>query len=457
MGKKKDIQNRDSKQKKNYQLEAETLFYLKQPAKAISLLINGANLGNIYAQIYLAQCYIKGEGVAKNPEMAFKWFFNAAEHGDMSSQYNIGIFYEKGYGTKCCYSLAAKWYYKAAKQNYEKAKLYLDSFIQKMNEKAELEDASAISCLSYCYMVGIVVPHNSNKAYQLNIRAANGGDSYAQNMQGNRYMYGRKVKQDYNLAYDWYLKAAKQNNEKAQNNLGYFYESGIVVDQDYAKAIELYYRASEQFDADGKQNLQRVVCANFCQARKGNASSQYILGFCYEYGYGVKRNIINSIKWYARAVQSNNSDAQNNMSQLIHKLSNSNEQEDIICQYVIGMWHFKGIYLQKDYDKGLILLTKAAECGYTLAQYYLGTCYEIGLGENNNLEKALFWYKKAMSQGYPKAIDKITEIRYEQKKNISNSEENNDSSSLFLGPIQYNPISIESGIVKTKDIKDIND
>lgn len=44
----------------------------------------------------------------------------------------------------------------------------------------------------------------------------------------------------------WYKRAAKQGLDEAQYNLGYIFESGEVVPKNLKKAIEFYRKAAEQ-------------------------------------------------------------------------------------------------------------------------------------------------------------------------------------------------------------------
>ena len=72
------------------------------------------------------------------------------------------------------------------------------------------------------------------------------------------------------------------------------------------------------------------------------------------------------------------------------------ETKDAFAEFRLGE-HF---YLKKDYGRALFWLGKSAEQGYSVAQYYLATCYEEGLGTFQSFEKANFWYEKAAEQGY---------------------------------------------------------
>ena len=67
-------------------------------------------------------------------------------------------------------------------------------------------------------------------------RAANQGNTDAQNDLGWLYEAGYGVEQDYKQAAALYTKAAEQGNAYAQKNLGWLYEAGYGVEQDYEQA-----------------------------------------------------------------------------------------------------------------------------------------------------------------------------------------------------------------------------
>ena len=71
-------------------------------------------------------------------------------------------------------------------------------------------------------------------------KAAERGDSDAQNNLGASYANGNGVPQNYALAVKWYAKSAKQNNSMAQKNLGVCYFNGQGVPQDFVEAYKWY-------------------------------------------------------------------------------------------------------------------------------------------------------------------------------------------------------------------------
>lgn len=61
----------------------------------------------------------------------------------------------------------------------------------------------------------------------------------------------------------------------------------------------------------------------------------------------------------------------------------------------LGLCYQKGQGTDTDTVEGFKLFKRAAEKGLPASQYELGNCYEYGTGTKINLNKALYWYRKA--------------------------------------------------------------
>ena len=52
--------------------------------------------------------------------------------------------------------------------------------------------------------------------------------------------------------------------------------------------------------------------------------------------------------------------------------------------------------MPEDKEKGFELCLKAAEQGNGVAMRAVGTCYQFGHGVQDDMEKAIYWYEKAL-------------------------------------------------------------
>lgn len=101
-------------------------------------------------------------------------------------------------------------------------------------------------------------------------------------------------KKDYNSAVQYYYESAKRGYASAQCNLGYYYENGLGVAKDLYEAVKWYRKAAEQ----------------------GSKVAQYNLGLCYEFGRGVTKNITEAVKWYRKAAEQGHENAKKRLSEL---------------------------------------------------------------------------------------------------------------------------------------------
>ena len=112
------------------------------------------------------------------------------------------------------------------------------------------------------------------------------------------------------------------------------------------------------------------------KAEQENASavSQHRAGDDYYYGRGgVTRDYEKAMFWYRKAA----------------------DRGDASSQFQLGYMYYRGDGVVQDYEEAAFWYRKAAEQGYDLAQYILGRMYEDGEGVTQNDEKAAHWYQKA--------------------------------------------------------------
>jgi len=157
----------------------------------------------------------------------------------------------------------------------------------------------------------------------------------------------------------WYERAAAQQDAMALCNLGYAYEMGQGVQKDIVRAADLYLSA----------------------AIKGNEAAQCNIGNFYENGTGVKKDLKQAFNWYEAATRQNSARGWR-------------------C---LGSLYEEGAGVEKDVAKAAEYYTKAANLGDKWGQYYTGIMYQNGRGVKADTTKAMDWYLKACEQGLAKA------------------------------------------------------
>ena len=166
------------------------------------------------------------------------------------------------------------------------------------------------------------------------------------------------------------------------------YDLGIGVKQDKQKAASLYREAMNQGDKKAKHNLALLyimqegesdnvlVGIQMLQelADEGDAFSIYSLGGCYMNGKGVVQDTNKGLELYQTA-------------------SNLGLG---IATYSIGAYYMNDCH---DIAKGIEYGEKAAEQGFALAASILEQIYEEGMGVEKDLDKAMIYLERAAELG----------------------------------------------------------
>lgn len=114
------------------------------------------------------------------------------------------------------------------------------------------------------------------------------------------------------------------------------------------------------------------------KAKHGDKEAQCRVAKVY---YDEEKNYEEAVKWYHKAAEQGNADA----------------------QYTLGLCYAKGQVVEQDYPKAVKWYRKAAEQGNAAAQNNLGWCYYYGQGEEQNYAEAVKWFNKAAEQGNVRA------------------------------------------------------
>jgi TPR repeat protein len=80
---------------------------------------------------------------------------------------------------------------------------------------------------------------------------------------------------------------------------------------------------------------------------------------------------------------------------------------------VHGMWNLADgleAFHSSNYDRALAILLPIATAGDPEAQCLIGNLYHSGLGLDQNIPLAMEWYEKSANQGYGVAANNLSEI-----------------------------------------------
>ncbi|KXU39197.1 hypothetical protein AXE65_09820 [Ventosimonas gracilis] len=375
-------------------------------SEAIDWLTSAAEQGDSFSQRYLAEFYLQGKHVEQNYQKALYLFQRAAEQGNSDAQRFIGTLYEKGLGVDKNQNEAERWYQLASERGdyyrYSDQAPYLYEAFKESQALAKKGDALAQYTLCLAYRFGKHVRKNAESALLWCKKAADQELPQAQNFLGYMYLKGYMVKQDYAQALHWFQLASAQHYRDAQYYLGHMYDYGWGVNPDHDKAIHLYQLSVAQNYAFAKNALYdirrryRHFEKNLPLARQGDKMVQWHHSSACLHIY--RNKIIHK-----------------ECSEAINWLTSAAEQGHWLSQLHLAQFYLQGKHVEQNYQKALYFFQRAVvqEPGDSRsldAQYLIGTLYEKGLGTDKNLGEAIRWYQLAAKRGHPEASRALKRI-----------------------------------------------
>lgn len=212
------------------------------------------------------------DGVIDNNYEAVKWLKLATNGGSPFGKYYLGLAYLNGFGVA---------------KNTALGRTYCDSsfaIIEKLAEEGNVE-ANFYMGEAYLYEAEdykAVLKYYLYGAEKGNIRCQIGAANVYSEMHGN---LSEKVVQLHKAAYE-------NGSPIGQYYMGNYYLDGLYVDRSAEKAFELYLQS----------------------ANAGYYLAMTKVGQAYEYGRGTEQNIPNAIKWYKKAIDFDECEAEYNLA-----------------------------------------------------------------------------------------------------------------------------------------------
>jgi TPR repeat protein len=174
------------------------------------------------------------------------------------------------------------------------------------------------------------------------------GLASAQYNLGRMYELGIKLPTDKKLAMEWYEKSAKQHYPDAEYRIGIslLYGTGVKLNESAGKkwlalaAKHGHAVAKNMMDeiqshsGSSQQSISLAVRWYLERAVVDDGQSAFHLGKIYEHGWGVRRDFVEAVKWYRRAAQAGNKEADKLADSLQSRLS---EQDSMAEQNWLGL------------------------------------------------------------------------------------------------------------------------
>ena len=398
----------------------------KDYIKALQYLEQATDLGNKYAPNHLGHMYDDGEGVPSDYAKAMYYFRLAAQRGNVESVGNIGWLFDKGRGVAKNEDSAVKYYTISAEageafaqnnlgvilrnrgqyaeaiawleQADEKGNKHAPNTLGKIYEKGQGVDRNysravqyyrvavargnnnAMANLGWAWSHGYGMPANIDSAIEWYTRAARAGVDFAQNNLGNTYLKQGKIA----AALDWTQKAANQQYAPAWANLGWYYENGFGMPKDINHARDLYRKAAMAGDDCGQNNYGHLLAKD---KRYDEALSWFRLSAAQEYGLAYA-----NIAW----MYENAFGAPRNLDSAVWYARKARGMGVSAGQFRMGWLFEKGWGLPQSYDSALHLYKLAAQDNYGAAECNLGVMYAKGRIVRHNDTTAIALYRRAI-------------------------------------------------------------
>jgi TPR repeat protein len=287
---------------------------------------------------------------------------------------------------------------------------------------------------------------------------ATAGDAHAQAALGQAYADGNGVAQNFDLALKWYHKAADQGNADAENEIGVMYRTGSGVEKSKEEAVTWYREAARlgngqamfnlgaaYYNGDGLDVSDVAAYAWFTLGKEAGAKSAIdavarmdnelprakigagirMIAEMYAEGGQVKQNDAESIRWYRKACEHGDPEAQVKLASMLiegHGVAKDYVEGRKWCeaaakqnspggQACMGYLYRAGLGVDRNPSEAIKYLTQAAQANHAIAARMLGEMYDSGEAGKADRVEALLWYLRAAMVGDKQARASAVKIK----------------------------------------------
>ena len=251
--------------------------------------------------------------------------------------------------------------------------------ITELKTQATNGDAIAQTALGRAYRQGAGVRKDDQAALGWIRKAADQGYGPAENELGLMYRIGQGVTPDKQEAVRWYLKAAKHGNPRAMFNLGASYYNGDGVEADDVKSLAWFLLAREAGDPMAQEAVQRASSERSAQSVAAFAA----IGKMFETGNELPKEPIEALKWYRKAADAGDDEAQVKAASLLLAQDHNPTKEE--------------------YTEVFQRCEKAAKSPSAIGAYCMAVLYKRGIGTSPNTEEYAKWLGRAANHGHARA------------------------------------------------------
>ncbi len=359
---------------------------VKDVTRAFKLASESVAQNNGCGYYQLGVCYYLGLGVEKDQDRASQLFRQAkdklreASASDSIASFHLGLWFNEGFATSRDVDQALKYFEQAAVDDIGAAHLALGVMYQ-LDSSIPQDIGRAINwyekgvsigyspCavfLAFVYQFGEPgVEVDLTKAFHYHRLAANADDPLGQYQCASMFAAGEGVELDTEKATFWFEKSSDHGFAPAFTGLGL-----IAL---HAGNGELAY-----------SNLKKA-------AGLGDTLGELNLGHCFQKGIGVEADATEAAQWFNAAASKGNAEA----------------------QHAFGIKLALGDGVPVNHERGIELISTAANNGYSESAFLLGNYYNEQGAPHYQPALATRWYRLAAEQNHPQAIAALRVISSE--------------------------------------------
>ena len=364
--------------------EGQALFKEKQYRAALRKYIEAAQLGHLKSQRRLGVMYLEGLGCNQDYLSALKWLKIASERNDLHAQEKLAHIYRRGLGVEVGKKTAIYWYHRSS----------------------ELGGVRSTYELATCYEQGEGVPQDGDEATRLYMIAAEQGHAGARYHVGVAYELGLGVDKNMQEAMDWYILAIQRNSNDARLRLWALVDEGIFVPE---SGDEAKFAEKVGLELSDPVCLFKASVRYLAEFDSPQAFDYFELNFS-QYSAVAADKGWKSVLWYCYESARSSSVTRNAFSEL----------EGLLCDLAKSdtksHWLLTDFYkIQTESIGNFYCLMLSACLGDCYSQYKLGSLFDEEIESDRDVDKAVFWLRKAAEQGNRDAHRRLGDIYRKDK------------------------------------------
>ena len=198
---------------------------------------------------------------------------------------------------------------------------------------------------------------------------------------------------------------------EAAFNLGILYEQGLGVDADMAQAVQFYRQGATAGSRSAAYQLG-LIRLNHPQYRDLKLAERWLSMAALDGDDDAKQLLLEMKSDDASSdplIEVRRRLARGESEQAVALLQQLSRQNPPLVRAItrLGWLYEAGIGVERDLQQAAKLFRQAAQAGDAEAQYALAVMLQTGVGQPQDFEQARLWLQRAAKQNYPQAKQQL--------------------------------------------------